>query len=156
MTLKVLVFGVIIYINKIITFCSAYDTGGIFRYITQKFWDDFKCYEFEDLGTGSIFEGHKDHHILVNDLILYENGYYEILGKLLFWNFIHDGSFPHYLDEYIFKIMFDEVIDHVETIKLTLPTLSNIINKILAGERYGNIEGFKEWRESFNIQVCIL
>ena len=72
---------------------SAVDTGGVFRDITAMLWQKIRFHA--EFNGGKLFE---------NDLIqqnseLIEWDYASSIGKLLFWTFIHFGTWPKWLKE---------------------------------------------------------
>ena len=76
-------------------FISAVDTGGVFRDVTEIFWKKLKSHTFNG---GKLFEGEFNFIIQQNsELIDWE--YATTIGKLLFWSWIHSGSWPKWLDQ---------------------------------------------------------
>jgi hypothetical protein len=135
---------------------SAIDTGGIFRSVTQSFFDEIKKFVFEKLGATKIIDNENGHYFLNNDIILYVNNYYFIFGKILFWTLLHHGSWPHYLHQYLFKILFEENINYVDVANSLSPSLKNLISKL---EKKNDDEDDKDlelWCERISIQVTNL
>ncbi|GES79129.1 hypothetical protein GLOIN_2v1837680 [Rhizophagus clarus] len=70
------------------------DTGGVFRSITESFWQTIKP---KSVIGGKLFDGYHLHLIQQNsDLVNWS--YPTIIGKILFWSWIHQGSWPKWLD----------------------------------------------------------
>lgn len=76
-------------------FISAIDTGGVFREVTEKFWEKLVSHSFNG---GNLFEGEST-FIIQQNSVLIEWEYATTLGKLLFWTWIHLGSWPKWLDQ---------------------------------------------------------
>ncbi|CAB5201749.1 hypothetical protein RhiirA5_426203 [Rhizophagus irregularis] len=79
--------------TPIIVLEDAVDTGGVFRDMTTILWQKIRYHT--EFNGGKLFE---------NDLIqqnseLIEWDYATSIGKLLFWTFIHFGSWPKWLKE---------------------------------------------------------
>ena len=63
----------------------------MFRDVSTKFWEELMNYETEDV---KLFLEGSDYKLLNNDLILLQNDNLFVLGKILFWSFIHRGTWP--------------------------------------------------------------
>ncbi|GBC11219.2 uncharacterized protein OCT59_025640 [Rhizophagus irregularis] len=85
------------------------DAGGVFLHVIQKFWDQIKDYKFGDCGNTKLFD----------------------TRKLLFWCLIHDGAWPHWIDNFHFKFIFEMEIDYIQVIENLQPNVYKIIEKIL-------------------------
>jgi len=75
-------------------FFSVIDTGGVFRNVTEIFWKNIKT---KELIGGKLFDGTQLYLILQNSDII-EWAYSHTIGKLLFWSWLHIGSWPKWLN----------------------------------------------------------
>ena len=83
----------------------------------------------------------------------------QLIGKMLFWCLIHNGAWPHWMDNFHFKFMFDMHIDYIQIIKYLQPSIYKIIEKILNYEEELKplvIEGLNEWAIQYGFQVIII
>ena len=83
----------------------------------------------------------------------------QFIGKVLFWCLIHNGAWPHWMDNFHFEFMFDMHIDYVQIIKYLQPSIYKIIEKILNYEEELKplvIEGLNEWAIQYGFQVIII
>lgn len=78
---------------------------------------------------------------------------------MLFWCFIHNGAWPHWLDNFHFKFMFDMHVDYLGIVEYLQPSVYKIIEKILNCEEELKplvIEGLNEWAIQHGFQVIII
>jgi hypothetical protein len=135
---------------------SAIDAGGIFRSVAQSFFDEIKTFIFEKLGATKIIDNENGYYFLNNDIILYVNNYYYIFGKILFWTLLHNGSWPHYLHQYLFKILFGEDINYIDVANSLSPSLKNLISKLGKKNDNEDDKDLELWCERISIQVTNL
>ncbi|GES99680.1 G2/M phase-specific E3 ubiquitin-protein ligase-like [Rhizophagus clarus] len=80
--------------KPIIVMEDAVDTGGVFRDMTTILWQKIRFYS--EFNGGKLFEN--DVIQQNSELVSWE--YATSIGKLLFWTFIHCGSWPKWLKEF--------------------------------------------------------
>ena len=151
-------------INKILI-CISYcfnrvaDAGGVFLHVTQQFWDKIKDYTFEDCGNIKLFDTSSEKYLIVsNPLVIYTQKL-QLIGKLLFWCLIHNGAWPHWIDDFHFKFMFGIHVDYIQIIEYLQPSVYKIIEKILNCEeelKPSIIEGLNEWAIQYGLQVTVI
>ncbi|CAB5181155.1 unnamed protein product [Rhizophagus irregularis] len=107
------------------------DAGGVFLHVTQKFWDQIRDYKFGDCGNTKLFDiSHETYLVIANPLTIYKKTL-KLIGKLLFWCLIHDGAWPHWIDNFHFKFIFEMEINYIQVIENLQPNVYKIIEKIV-------------------------
>jgi len=132
-------------------------------HVTQHFWDQIRDYTFEDCGNiklfDTIFDTNDENYLVIsNPLVIYTQKL-EFIGKMLFWCLIHDGAWPHWMDNFHFKFMFEMHINYIQIIKYLQPSIYNVIERILNCEeklKPLSIEGLNEWATQYGLQVIII
>jgi hypothetical protein len=81
-------------LTNICIFFSVIDTGGVFRNVTELFWKNVKTKKFEG---GKLFDGDQLCIIQQNSIIV-DWEHQKFIGIILFWSWIHGGSWPRWLD----------------------------------------------------------
>jgi hypothetical protein len=116
----------------------------VFRDISTKFWEELTNYEIEDV---KLFLEGNDYKLLNNDLILLQNDNLFVLGKILFWSFIHKGAWPTWLHPFHINFLMEHNVDTIEIFKELHPNLFRIANKInVDNSAYNEI---KEWWSNY-------
>ena len=82
---------------------SVVDTGGLFRDVTETFWEKIKT---ATLDGGRLFDGEELCLIQQNTTFVIKE-YPLIIGKLLFWSWIQLGSWPKWFDPLHFQYIFE-------------------------------------------------
>jgi hypothetical protein len=110
-------------------FFSVIDTGGVFRNVTELFWDDVKKREFNG---GKLFDGDKAFLIQQNASIV-EWAYPKIMGKALFWSLIHAGTWPKWLDQMHLQYIIEgeNTIMCLNVLNKHIPYLYNLAHDLL-------------------------
>ncbi|PKY50566.1 hypothetical protein RhiirA4_467111 [Rhizophagus irregularis] len=105
------------------------DTGGVFRNVTELFWDDVKKREFNG---GKLFDGDKAFLIQQNASIV-EWAYPKIMGKALFWSLIHAGTWPKWLDQMHLQYIIEgeNTIMCLNVLNKHIPYLYNLAHDLL-------------------------
>jgi len=138
-----------ININKIYNICRVTDTGGAFRHYTQYLWDTLKTYYFCD---SLLFDG--------NEVCLIQQtsdiddwNLAETVGKLLFWCFIHQGSWPRYIDPLHFQYIIEgeNAICCSSALEEHIPYLHSLMRKVK--HNLHEDEEIEEWAGSRKIDV---
>jgi hypothetical protein len=127
------------------------DTGGLFRDVTAKFWNDIKTTK---LHGGILFDGDEICLIQQNSTLV-EWNYPLTIGKLLFWTWIQMGSWPKWLD----PLHIQYAIDGKESILCTsalydhIPFLYYLANDIKENLKERREEDLKSWIFQNDISV---
>jgi len=147
------------YILTFVLFYRVADAGGVFLHVTQRFWDQIKDYIFEDYGNIKLFDTSGENFLIVSNPFVIYTQKLQFIGKLLFWCLLHNGAWPHWIDDFHFKFMFEMHIDYIQTIKHLQPSVYKIVEKILNYEgelKPSIIEGLYEWAIQYGFQVIII
>lgn len=119
-------------------------------HVTQQFWDQLKDHEI------SFFNFNNDLSIISPNPILLNTKKLVLLGKILFWCFIHNGAWPHWLHKFHFQFMFDMDINYIHVLKEISPQVYEITRSIENCREElspGKIIGLQEWGMVYNLQV---
>lgn len=126
--------------------------------MTQHFWDQIRDYTFEDCGS-KLFDTSNEKYLVVSNPLAIFTQKLQFIGKMLLWCLIHDGAWPHWMDNFHFKFMFKMHIDYIQTIKYLQPSVYKIVEKILNCEeelKPSIIEGLNDWAIQHELQVIII
>jgi len=107
---------------------SVIDTGGVFRNVTETFWQNIKLKRF--IG-GKLFDGDQSYLIQQNSDII-EWMYPQTIGKILFWTWLHVGSWPKWLDPLHFQYIIegDESVMCLKALREHIPYLYFLANDL--------------------------
>jgi len=121
----------------------------VFRDVSTKFWEELMNYETEDV---KLFLEGSDYKLLNNDLILLQNDNLFVLGKILFWSFIHRGTWPTWFHPFHINFIMEHNVNTIEIFKKLQPNLFRLANQInVDNSAYNEI---KEWWSDYrNIDV---
>jgi hypothetical protein len=130
------------------------DAGGVFMHVTQQLWDQIK--DYDDLQL--LFVTNNDTSIISSNPFFLHSKAFFYLGKMLFWSLIHDGAWPHWLNKFHFRYIFEMKINYIQILEEIQPLVFEItksIEKINEELRPWLVAGLNEWGIQYNLQVII-
>jgi hypothetical protein len=137
----------------LVFFISAIDTGGVFRDVTEIFWQRLKTHRFNG---GRLFDGESTYMIQQNsELVEWE--YATTLGKLLFWSWIHFGSWPKWLDQIHMQYVINgEQIPCKRALQEHIPYLYRLSEKIKTNGLQRNESDLRFWLNENGVGVSYI
>ncbi|PKY58929.1 hypothetical protein RhiirA4_481259 [Rhizophagus irregularis] len=128
---------------------NVVDTGGVFRELTATFWQRIKSQDF--LG-GKLFDDDEVCLIQQNETLI-EWQYASTIGKLLFWSWIHLGSWPKWLHQIHLQYAINgiDLVMCSNILRDRIPYLYHLVNDIKETYRDERQEDIKHWIEFHGI-----
>ena len=126
------------------------DTGGGFRDVTEFFWSEIK---YKNVNGGQLFDdGENTFFIRYNNESI-EWKYPEIIGKALFWCWIHKSAWPKWFHKMhmVYIIYGEDQINAVNILGEYIPYLYNFVRDLQSNSR--NNDTLSLWAISRNKNV---
>ncbi len=79
---------------------------------------------------GKLFLNDKNYNLLNYNSEILDNDYLFILGKILFWSFIHGGAWPTWFHPFQINFIVENNIDTIKIFKELQPHLYELAKKI--------------------------
>ena len=117
------------------------DIGGGIREISTKFWEELMNYEVDN---EKLFLDHgNDYKLLNNNPKILQSDHLFVLGKILFWMFIHGGAWPTWLHPFHINFIMEKDINTVEIFEELQPNLCKLAKKITVDN--SSYDEIKNW-----------
>jgi hypothetical protein len=94
-------------------------------HVTQQFWDQIK-----NCDNLPLFISNDDTFIISSSPFLLSTKKIYVLGKALFWCLIHNGAWPHWLNKFHFRYMFEMDIDYIQILKESNHKFMKLLNPL--------------------------
>ena len=128
---------------------SLIDIGGGIRDVTTKFWEELMQYEMEH---GKLFLEDNDSKLLNHDPDILKSDQIFLLGKILFWSFIHEGAWSAWIHPFHINFIMEISINIVEIFNELQPNLYQLAKQIsIDNSTYKEIKDW--WTNYRNIGI---
>src|SRR5436853_2510415 len=132
-------------------FFSVTDIGGVFRDSTEVMWNELRI---KEVNGGCIFDGDDVSFIRLNrELDIWH--YAESVGKLLFWCWVHYGSWPRWLHQMHMTFIFEgvEPIPCHNILKEYIPFLHQLALDVKVNPLLHALK-VNQWIDERGLDVC--
>jgi hypothetical protein len=128
---------------------SIIDTGAAIRDVTTKFWEQIAQYETD---YENLFLEDSNFKLLNHNPNILKDDCLFLVGKILFWSFIHEGSWPTWLHPFHINFIMENSINVVEIFEELQPNLYQLAKQIVINNSTYN--EIKDWWSNYrNIGV---